>query len=287
MKYCFFLLALLCSTSLSGQAQQDTTLYRIETLDGNEYIGMIMSQEADIIMLKTDQLGIIQIKKADVKNISPVVRKQMKGGVYWFENPQSTRYFWQANGYGLKPGEGYYQNVWILFNQVTVGVTENLQIGAGLMPTFLFGTGLVPVWITPKLSIPISKDQFNVGLGAFVGTVIGEFDAGYGVLYGSATVGSRDKNLSLGVGYGYLGDEISNAPVITLSGMLRTGQRGYLMMENYLAIGEDTQELILFIGGRRLIKRSGLDFGLLIPTGIEDQLVAVPWLSLSIPFGRR
>jgi hypothetical protein len=54
----------------------------------------------------------------------------------------------------MNKGEGYYHNFMVFINQATYGVTDNISIGGGLVPLFLFG-GLTPVWITPKVSVPI------------------------------------------------------------------------------------------------------------------------------------
>jgi hypothetical protein len=62
----------------------------------------------------------------------------------------------------------------VLFNQGGYGVTNYFSIGAGILPVFLFGGGATPVWITPKFSIPVVIDKFNVGAGALAGTVLGE-----------------------------------------------------------------------------------------------------------------
>lgn len=288
MKFFIIIFSLLLSTCLFSQEEQMPGTYRIQTKDGNEYYGRIVSQDAESVTLETEQLGVIRIPKIKIKKMTLASVGQDKDGEYWFQNPQSTRYFWQPNGYGLKKGEGYYQNVWILFNQVSVGVTDHFQIGAGMVPLFLFAGEPTPVWLTPKFSIPIKKDAFNMGAGALIGTVIGESEASFGIAYGTATVGSRDKNLSLGVGYGFAGGEFANAPTITLSGMLRTGQRGYLLTENYFMSGGGGDDVILFfVGGRRLIQNAGIDFGLMIPSFSEGSFVAIPWLGLTIPFGNK
>lgn len=50
---------------LIAQPIQDTTqLWRIETIDGNNYIGQILDQDAEIILLRTEMLGDITIPKA-------------------------------------------------------------------------------------------------------------------------------------------------------------------------------------------------------------------------------
>ena len=289
MKRLLLLLPLLFFSFFSwGQMTKDTSiLYRVETMDGNEYIGTLVSQDVDVIVLKTEQLGNITLKKADIRKMAPIEEGQIKDGVLWFDNPQATRYFFQPNGYGLKQGEGYYQNVWIFFNQFSYGITDNISIGAGIVPLFLFSGANTPVWITPKISIPVVEDKFNVGLGGMLGTVIGAEDAGFGFVYGTSTVGNRNSNMSLGLGYGYAGGDWANTPLISLSGMWRTGQRGYLLTENFFVSTVDGDLLLLSFGGRRLIKNAGLDFGLFFPFLTEDSFFAIPWLGITIPFGNR
>lgn len=90
-------LAFLLSISFESYAQesQDSTMYSIETRDGNEYIGKILSRDEEKIVLLTDNLGELTIAVKDIKRIEKVVETSMKDGRYWFENPQATRYFWR------------------------------------------------------------------------------------------------------------------------------------------------------------------------------------------------
>ena len=266
----------------------DTTLiYRVETTDGNEYLGKIATQDATAIQLKTEKLGTIRLLRQDIKTLTAVNAKNLKNGAYWFENPQSTRYLFSPNGYGLRAGEGYYQNILVVVNQVSVGITDNVSIGLGTVPLFLFGAS-TPVWLLPKVSFPVVKDKFNLGAGALVGSVLGEDSEGFGIVYGISTFGSRDKNISLGLGYGYAAGDWARTPTITLSGMLRTGNRGYLLTENYLIGTGDGSIGLITLGGRRIIKKVGLDFGLVIPAGSDiNTFIAIPFLGLTVPFGQK
>ena len=55
----FFLLYGLVPASCLGQDPKDAALlYRLETLDGNEYIGTLASQTADTVRLKTEKLDV-------------------------------------------------------------------------------------------------------------------------------------------------------------------------------------------------------------------------------------
>ncbi len=287
----FFLAFLL--TKVSAQTTPDTIsadtvkLYLIETTDGNQYIGEIVSEDEEAVRLRTQGLGEIKLSRVYITKIEPVDPEKLVGEEYWAENPQSTRYFWAPNGYGLKKGEGYYQNVWILFNQIAVGVTDHFSIGGGIVPAFLFAGAPTPVWITPKVSIPVVEDKFNLGAGVLGGVVIGEDNSGFGIFYGISTFGSRDKHLSIGLGYGFAGGEIARSPVVTISGMTRLGKRTYLISENYY-IPTKPYLLLLSFGGRSVTNKIGLDYGLFIPVS-EDfgTFVAIPWLGLTIPFGNK
>ena len=269
-----------------AQENQDHTLYHIETKDGNIYTGNILSRDSVSILLQEQSLGEISLRTSDIKVIRGGDNKKKGNTSTWSENPQATRYFWSPNGYGLKPGEGYYQNIWIFFNQVSVGLTDNFSIGGGTIPLFLFAGAPTPVWITPKISIPVSKDNFNIGAGALAGTVLGVDHSGFGILYGITTFGSRDTNLSIGLGYGYIGGEFSKTPAVNISGMVRTGKKSYLMSENYFLTSGDNTILLLSFGGRWMIGKAGLDGFLLIPTSSNiDRFFAIPMLGITIPFG--
>lgn len=268
-----------------AQNQQDSGKNRIETIDGNEYIGIILEQTNEKIRLKTDNLGEITIPALEIKKITPISQTLAKDGTYWLDNPQATRYFWAPNGYNLKAGEGYYQNVWILFNQAVYGFTDHFSAGVGTVPLFLFAGTATPAWITAKFSVPVVENKFNLGAGALMGTVIGEENTGFGILYGITTFGSKDQNLNIGLGWGFAGGEMAKNPTVNVGAMIRTGPKGYFITENYFIGTPNEFVVMMMVGGRRIIKRTGLDFGAVIPIA-EDMggFVAIPWLGLTIPF---
>jgi hypothetical protein len=287
------LITMLIFSMLHIRAQNDITepdtsaIYQVETSDGNQYIGTIVERDWDKVILKTEKLGELRLNMKDIIKITPVKYEKFIKGKYWFKNPQSTRYFWSPNGYGLEQGEVYYQNVWILYNQFAAGVTDHFSIGLGIVPLFLFAGAPTPIWITPKFSIPVVHDKINIGAGALVGTVVMNNPECYGIVYGLTTFGSRDQNLSIGVGYGFIGDRWAKVPLINIDGMIRTGHRGYIITENYFINVQDFYLAILSLGGRQIISKIGLDYGLFIPlqTG-QEEFVAIPWLGITVPISK-
>jgi len=281
------LVCVLVSLSFSGFTQdQDTTIIKIETDDGNEFVGEIIAQDSLKIVLKTEKLGEITIQKADIKSQEQVNIQQIKDGKLWFDNPQSTRYLWSPNGYGLKKGEGYYQNIWVLWNQFSYGLTDNFSIGGGVIPLFFFGGAPTPVFGTAKFSIPVKEDKINLGGGVIFGTVLGEEDTGVGIFYGLSTFGTPDNNVTVGLGYGMANGEWASSPIINFNGMFRVTSRGYFITENYLLTDGSESVFIMTLGGRWIIKKAALDYGLVIPIGDIGEFIAIPWLGFTVPFGQ-
>ncbi len=261
-------------------------LYSIETIDGNEFLGEIIKDDPTSITIKTQRFGEVTILKQDIKSQKSVKTEQIKKGKYWFPNPQSTRYLWSPNGYGLKKGEGYYQNIWVLWNQFAYGVTDNFSIGGAVIPLFLFGGAPTPVFVTSKLSIPVEKNKFNIGAGVIAGSVLGEMETGFGILYGLTTFGSPDNNLTIGMGYGFADGEWASSPMININGIVRVTNRGYLITENYFIKSGDGRVVIITLGGRWIIKKAALDYGMLFPAVESGTFIGIPWLGFTIPFGK-
>jgi len=285
----FLLFAVLgCKYCYSQVTADSASVFRIETFDGNIFIGNIISEDTTVVVLKTTSLGEIRIPKNDIKSRTILKQVKYEEGKIWLPNPQSSRYFWAPNGYGLEKGTSYYQNIWILYNQFSFGLTNNFSVGAGFLPLFLFGGTSSPFWIVPKVSIPVVRDKFNIGTGAFLGTILGEDSGVFGLLYGTTTFGSRDKNISFGLAYGFVGGDWLNVPVINISTMIRTGPKGYFISENYVISAEGETVVLISLGGRSIIRNIGLDYSLWIPIGAEmDTFVAIPFLGITIPMGSK
>lgn len=285
---CLFLL--FTASNLLGQAEvKKDSLFLIETKDGNDYIGTIVTEDSISLTLSTAQLGVIVIPQYTISRRSYIPEQRIKGNEAWLDNPQAARYFYAPNGYGLHTGEWYYQNIWVLFNQISVGLGENFSIGVGMVPLFFFAGAPSPIWITPKMSIPVVKDKFNVGIGALAGTILdvsgsGEGGEGFGIIYGMGTVGSKDINASLGIGYGYIDGELAEYPAINFSALIRGGRNFYLVTENYLFVGDEVGAIAA--GGRSMIRNASIDYGLVIPVN-TGEVFAVPWLGFAVPFYSR
>lgn len=272
-----------------GQNRSDSAnSVKLETIDGNIFVGNIINEDSVSISIRTEYLGEIRIPRNYIRSSTKLRSIKKIGKDFWLPNPQSSRYFWAPNGYGLEKGTSYYQNIWILYNQYSYGLTNNFSIGAGTLPLFLFGGAASPFWIVPKFSVPLIDDKLNMGTGAFLGTVIGEQASVYGLIYATSTCGSRDKNLSMGLAYGFADRDWMNRPIINLSFLVRSGPRGYLISENYYISTREENVLLVSLGGRSIIRNIGIDYSLWIPcSSLMDTYIVIPFLGITVPIGRK
>lgn len=282
------LLLIIAIPHLNSYAQElsdSASLWMFETEDGNTFIGSIVEEDGTLVILLTEMYGQVHIPVSQIKLRRELKKSNLVEGEHWFSNPHATRYFFMTNGYGLRKGEAYYQNTWIMFNQVNYGLTKNFSLGGGLVPLFLFAGAPTPVFLTPKVTIPIVKEKINVGAGGLFAHVLGE-GVSFGIGYGALSLGNRDNNLTLGAGWAFLDSEWADSPTLTLSGMTRVGRKTYLLTENYYIGIEGFSLGILSFGGRSVQKRLAIDYGLFLPVGAEiGTFIAIPWLGIALPFG--
>ncbi|MEF8795448.1 MAG: hypothetical protein V5A48_03275 [Salinivenus sp.] len=287
---------LLCVGALGGpdtlRAQdadtlaQEEQMYRVETTGGEALIGTIVSETDKEVVLDTRRVGTVTLQRTEIERIDSLDPARFRDGEYWFRNPQSTRYFFAPNALGIPKGEGYYQNTWILLNNVNYGVSDHFSIGGGTIPIFLFGANAIPLWVLPKVSVSAPRSNLHLAGGAVLGGVLGEVSEGVGLLYGSATIGNRNQNVTLGLGYGYVDGDVAGTPAVNLSGMLRVGPTVYLITENYIVPAGETGTVVS-AGVRWAPRNFAVDFALARPVGEESgDLIGIPWLGVTIPFGR-
>ncbi|MGE5357235.1 MAG: hypothetical protein ACM3PT_13465 [Deltaproteobacteria bacterium] len=284
--FIFFVLLVFSAVKGFSQYEIDSTrLYHLETVDGNKFTGNVIRDDGQILEFNNGKFGIVKIPKSAIKKIARLDKQNIRSGKIWLENPQSTRHFWAPNGYGLKKGEGYYQNIWVLWNQASYGVTDYFSVGVGIIPLFLFGSDISPMFVLPKFSIPVVNNKFNIGAGVLAGTAGFNNQAGFGLAYGVATMGSKNNNLSLGLGYGYADSNWASKPLINISGMARISSGTYFLTENYFLNIDGKWVGLVSLGARSLFNKVGLDYGLFFPVTREfDGFLAFPWLGLTIPF---
>ncbi len=274
------LLAFSCTTSFGQTETENRVVQTVEVKmnDGEKFQGQLVRQDEQNIVLLTKN-GEIKLDASKMKYIKDVEPYE---GKYSFRNPNDTRYFFGTSAKTLKKGEGYYQNINVLFNAVNVGITDNISIGGGFE---FISTVIVqePLWfLTPKVGFPISE-KISIGGGLLIGG-IGSNGAG-GLGYGVFTYGSADSNFSIGLGYGFN----SSRPTLVASGMHRVNNRISLVTENYFvptSPSEVSSGLGIFgIQGIRIMgEKNSFDIGIMVIPEIVEYIPALPYLSYVATF---
>jgi len=260
-------------------------MWHVTTMDENEFFGVIIERTFDYVRLDTKTLGEINIPIEQIRQMKIVEEMRIVNGEIWPENAQASRYFLSSNGMGVRRGQGYFHNIWIFFNQITFGLTDFASLGVGMVP--VLPSDSFPVWLTPKLSLPLAgKDGLvHVGVGAMLGNLIRFQGEGFGLAFGSMTVGTRDVNVSVGLAKGFDEGELSEQSMLTFGAMVRTSRKSYFMVEGLLWDLDNEADGAVLVGARSAGRSVTLDFGLVIPVIQGGGSIMLPWLSVSAPFG--
>jgi hypothetical protein len=280
-KYFFVLVCLNTFLSIGLSAQDvetdstSTEIWIVKLESGVQLEAEIIAETEEELTLRIEG-GEVSIKKSVIKTKK---LSNYEGG-FSYGNTNETRYFFAPSAMQIEKGSGYYQNVYLTFNFLNYGLSDNISIGGGTSLTSLL-TGN-PVWfLTPKIGKSIN-DKFHICGGLlFAGTPVGNAS----LLYGVATIGDEDLNLSFGFGRGLVNRSFSDNSVFNVSSNMRLSNSIFLLSENYFSRGlsfdaETSFPGYLGIQGIRWQSRTNaFDFGLLFISAISDYVPALPYVS--------
>ena len=199
MKHLFSTLLFLFAFMSISFAQPDNNKKVVLLTNGNEYTGTIISDDGREMLFETETVGKIYIKKTDIKSITNFKEDDfvILNDTKVKSNPFSTRYSFTTNALPIKKRENYYMiNLW--GPEFHLAVADNFNVG---IMTSWIGS---PFALTAKYSFHTKNPKLNFSIGEIAG------NGGYidpqsliSLSFGNVTYGDRDKNLTLGVGYGY------------------------------------------------------------------------------------
>jgi opacity protein-like surface antigen len=298
--FVFFLLFGLCvsnqlqaqdSTNQADKSQERSSqMYRVELNDGSVFFGQILEQDEQRIILKTKSIQRIELLRSDIKQLEAISSSAFRDGSYWFPNPNSTRYLFGSSAFNLKKGEWSYQNTYLFFNAVNVGITDFLSVGVGLELVSTIGSissgSFEPVFFfTPKVGVPVT-DNFSAGGGLLLFS-FPDFDGGreqLSIAYGTGTFGNVDKNLTVGMGWGYFDGEFSPSPVVTIAGLSRFSRKLAFVSENWFVPSEGYYGIYSY-GLRFIREKLAVDLAFLNNADIASGFfIGVPYASFTVKF---
>jgi hypothetical protein len=250
-----------------------------------------------ITMVSTDSVRVVSsamtatVARREVRSVRAYLASALHDGVLWPDNPYATRLLFAPTAIPLRRGDGYVADFWIFFASAAVGVTDRFTLGAGmsLLPLDNFTDNLF--YALPKYTV-VSQPRLKVALGALMASVPwssndsgGRSRQSLGILYGVATTGSPESNLTLGAGWGYVGGTLANKPVITVGGQHRATKRIALISENWLVPFDNDAGGFVSYGVRMLGEKIAVDFALGSPVGRDKfYFPGVPLLGFAFKF---
>jgi hypothetical protein len=258
-----------------------TQIQVITTTDGSTNIGRIVRVGDQAVDFKTD-LGMVSIPISKIKSIRTAPTTSMHKGEFWFSNPNATRLFFAPTGRTLRQGEGYFSDYYIFFPGFAYGFTDRFTLGGGL--SIFPGVDEQLFFITPKFGL-VQRESFHLAAGALIVRVPGwggDDPEGVGVVYGVATFGQPDASLTVGLGYGFVGGNLADRPMIVLGGEKRLTRGIAFVTENWVFPGVENP--IISYGFRFFGERLSVDLGLVNTIGDEANFPGVPYIDFVVQF---
>ncbi|MBI3502108.1 MAG: hypothetical protein HY063_09955 [Bacteroidetes bacterium] len=262
--------------------------------DGGLLHGKIISQTATEIEIETKSTGKKIIPLERIKEMRLIDEKDIRRkGKYRYPNFNAPRYFLTPSAIPMNKEEGYYQTMDFLYNNFNYGIAKSFSIGSGAILPLGF-------YVMPKYGRKVS-DVMYLGAGAVYGQTLVKFrqtNFKLGALYGLATFGNANNNLTFGTGYTF--SDVNNEttfypkPLIMVSGALRISRRFQFVGENiflpfknchYVAEGKVCDyfyQHTAIYGFRFLKEKLSIDLGILHYP--QDIFKAFPYLALAIKF---
>ena len=224
----------------------------IHLADGSVVYGTLTGG-GDPVRIRLLSGDVLEVPRAHIVSAHPARGRVVKGA-FWREDPNRTRLFFGPTARGMRPGGGYVAAYEVVMPFIGVSLSDRFMLAGGT-PFFGGFDGDRPYWVAPKLRV-FSRNSTDVAVGALVFAVS---DESFGVLYGVGSFGSPDKAVHLGLGYGFVNDEVGDRPTVMVGFEVRGSRSVKLLSENYMFPGGVG---LLSIGPRFIGGRLSADLGL-------------------------
>lgn len=254
--------------------------------DGSSFIGRIVEVDEDEVQFQSE-LGVLTISVSKIKDIREVPAFSIKEGKYWFPNPNATRLYFSPTGRMLNKGEGYLADYYLFFPMAAYGITDNISIGGGISIFPGVDIGDQIFYFTPRVGVKASN-KLNLSAGALVVKLPDIFDEEedtsetVGILYGVGTFGTPDLSFTAGLGYGFVGGDFAEKPMVMVGAEWRLSRRTSFITENWVFPGVD--EPLVSYGMRFMGEKLSIDFGFINFLGDSALFPGVPYIDFVFYF---
>lgn len=273
------------NVSSDAEKQGQHLLHRVELIDGQVLTGILRSRDAHGVMLEIGDGPRIYLSRSTIAKVSteaPAAERPLR--------PQS--YFLAPSALLLKEGQGSFAQLELLLSEFSYGITDNLNFSIGSFLPFWFanaGEGFnMLAMVKGGGSI---NEMLHLAVGAygiFVPAALNPNIAVLGVGFGSVTLGTPDRNLSVSLGIPAAVSGEVEGIIFNLSGMIRVSRVVALTSEIWsFPTGGSPFNAWAWGSGTRLdLRPFSIDVGVVV-MGQGGALVPIPlpWISAAYNFG--
>lgn len=227
----------------------------------------------------------------DLSSLSSYYQESVRKRDTWEPNANPYKYLLGNSAIPMNKFTGYYQNVWVFFNNVGFAFTDWFSLSAGfeLFSLMVPKEGPFIFTLNPKVSFRVIDNLYLGGNILYVNAVraLDEF-SGLGTFNGFATYGNTNYNVTAALGWGWVNKEFAKKPVISISGMARVSNRIAFVSENWIipGVAEDGGYYgVLSYGIRFLSGKSTFDLAFVNNPDISQALfIGIPFLDFVFSF---
>lgn len=187
-----------------AQEPSDTTKKEkviVFTQDGKQRVGFVLSDDGREILLLTEEVGKIYIRKDQISSIKQFDETQVAiiNNEYSAVGPFTTRYYFTTNALPIKKNEDYAM-IHLYGPEVHFSLSDRFSIG--VMTSWIAS----PFIVVAKYTIPTQNEKVNFGLGTMLGSsgYLNTFRGYGGLHWGMLTLGDRSNNLTISAGFSYI-----------------------------------------------------------------------------------
>ncbi|MCI0473128.1 MAG: hypothetical protein L0Y76_06030 [Ignavibacteria bacterium] len=238
-------------------ASDSMKLVTVETKDGNNITGFILSRDSLNVILKTPSEIQMTIPVYTIVRItSPDI--EYAEGKYFIKDPNETRLFLAPTGRALNHGTGYLSDVELFFPVAAIGLFNYVTIAGGI--------SIIPFseqqlfYINAKVT-PLKTSNLDLSAGYLFTNVTNSNYSGVSLPYVVGTAGTKIASATIGSGIGFTEDGASN-PMFLLGGEIRVANNVKFLTENWIFTGESANSFT-FLGVRAFGAKFAGDFALL------------------------
>ena len=286
--YLIIFLSLLFSQEVSDKSL--AKMVEIETKDGNIFLGNIIEQDDKHYKLETKDGLIVKIPITSIVK-STIIEITEKNGKVLRADPNKSLYIFAPSAFPIESNKSYCRDFCLFFPSYNIGFNNSfsLQLGAFVFPGMPIDD--VPLVLSGKYSLPSSNSikstdpSFATGIMYVRMPEFGDDNYGFGIAFGTITLGNKFNHLSASLGFGYIAQqsdwEFQEEPIYNFSFNLRSSNSIAIVGESWVFPSMDLEDYPLAFSFRFIGRKIAVDLGGLTVLGSLVEGLPIPIINFT------